>query len=534
MNIRKTKLALTLVVSTSLSTAAVASTVTGVVRDPSGKARAHVFATAENSERKLAVSVLTDANGGYRLDGLFPGHYEIYARGAGFDDSSRVEVDLGVRDASVPLQLRPDTVHLSTPTLAWLNTLPDGPMKATFLTRCTLCHDPGSPLIRVARSASDWEAIIHQMRVIQGSYKDILDFDDKKLSAWLAENKFGAAPGNFDAFAKHANVVGARVTEYMLGDANSIEHDLAIEPKTGMAWVGDNYSDKLTSVNPRTGEQRSYSPPVRYGGMHTLNFDRDGFLWITFQMTADVAQFDTHTGDWHIYQGFSAGDLTHSFALDSEGYVKKDASGHIYVSLYGANAVAMLDTRGGAVTRIQLPGPTSDSTYGIAVNSKGLICYGKYGANKIGFYDPSTGKAKEIELSRPESGPHRLHIDDNDNVWIPLSGYGSILRYSTLDGSQQEYKLPDADSFPYVLRYDSKSERVWITGNGANSIYALNPKTGLVTTFRLPSPASYGRMISIDYSTGDVWTALSSYPNKLALRDHGILLRLHHALDSVH
>ena len=79
-----------------------------------------------------------------------------------------------------------------------------------------------------------------------------------------------------------------------------------------------------------------------------------------------------------------------------------------------------------------------------------------------------------------------------------------------------EFALPDADTFPYAARYDSRSDRVWVTGNGANAIYALDPKTGAVKTFRVPSKLSYGRMVSLDYSTGDVWTALSSYPNHLA------------------
>lgn len=48
-----------------------------------------------------------------------------------------------------------------------------------------------------------------------------------------------------------------------------------------------------------------------------------------------------------------------------------------------------------------------------------------------------------------------------------------------------------------------------------------------------PSILSYGRMISIDYATGDVWTALSSYPNKHALRNNGLLLRVDKALSLV-
>ena len=83
------------------------------------------------------------------------------------------------------------------------------------------------------------------------------------------------------------------------------------------------------------------------------------------------------------------------------------------------------------------------------------------------------------------------------------------------------------------MLWDSKSDRVWVTGNGGNAIYALDPKTEKFTTFRMPPYLSYGRRVTIDYSNGDVWTALASYPNKLSLRDHSLLVRIHHARDCI-
>ena len=287
------------------------------------------------------------------------------------------------------------------------------------------------------------------------------------------------------------------------------------------------------AVNPRTGEQKVYPVPVLHSGLHTLNFDRDGLLWMTFQAAAMVGSFDTANGQWRFYGGFTPGSLNHSFAYDSYGFVKKDAKGRINIGLWGGNRTAILDPASGKVQEFTLPGPKTDMPYGIAVDSKGLIWYTKYAENKIGWFDPVTGKGKDWELAKPDAGPHRIHIDDNDNLWIPLSGYSSVLRYNTRDGSQKEFPLPDADSFPYDARYDAKSNRVWVTGNGGNALYALDPETGRATTFRMPSILSYGRVIAFDYSTGDVWTALCSYPNKLALRDYGVLVRIHHALDLV-
>ena len=527
---------LTMLASALSTTAAFSSILTGVVHDPAGTPTANVFVTAQDGARKMAVSVLTDAAGRYRIDDLFPGQYDLRARKIGFNDGTSANVALGERDVAVNLKLQPDdATHLSTPGAAWLNTLPNVPMKATFVTSCTICHDQGSPLTHISRDAATWGKVIEKMRGQTDAYSVIVKMDNGKLADWLAEQNFGAKLAPFDPFAKRANVATkARMTEYDVGDITTWAHDVVVEPKTGTAWVGDYVRDELTSVNPRTGEQKVYPAPLHGTGMHTLSFDRDGYLWITLQLVAKVARFDTKNGEWRIYDGFTPGSLNHSFALDSDGLVKKDPSGRLYVSLWGGNRTSLLDPTTGAVKEIPVPGKPSDKPYGIAVDSKGVIWYTKYSENMLGFVDPATGQGKEWALPRPDSGPHRMHIDNDDNLWIPLSGYGTLLRYNTRDGSQKEFALPDADSFPYASRYDAKSDRVWVTGNGGNAIYAMDPKSGKFTTFRMPSILSYGRMVSIDYSTGDVWTALASYPNKLSLRDHGVLVRIHHALDLVH
>ncbi|GAC1666906.1 MAG: carboxypeptidase regulatory-like domain-containing protein [Steroidobacteraceae bacterium] len=518
----------------TLSFGASASTLTGTVRNTSGGSAAEVFITAHDPQRKMSVTVLSDAKGRYRIDSLFPGTYTVRARKAGFADGSVASFSLEEKDALLDLKLQPeDGAHLATPGAAWLQSLPNSPHKATFITSCTICHDMGSVITRTPRDAAGWAKIIQQMRSQADVYSVIVKMDDAALAEWLAAQHFGAAPAAFDGFSKAAHGVPARLTEYEVGDVTSWAHDMAVDPQTGVAWVGDYVKDQLVSVDPRTGEQKVFASPVRGTGMHTLNFDRDGSLWITFQLADLVARFDTRGGTWRIYGGFARGSLVHSFALDALGYVKKDAGGRIYVSQFGGNRISQLDPATGKVTEHLLPGAATGRPYGVAVDSSGKIWYTKYSENLMGFVDPTNDQGKEWALARPDSGPHRMHIDNADNLWIPLSGYGTILRYNTRDGSQKEYTLPEADTFPYVARYDEKSGQVWITGNGANSLYALDPKTGQIKTFRLPSYLSYGRMISIDYSTGDVWTALSSYPNKHALRNSGLLLRVHHALDLV-
>ena len=518
-----------------MTTVSWSATLSGTVTNPSGKAEANTFVTAEDAGRKMAITILTDGAGHYRIDDLLPAHYAVRARKAGYGDSAPVSTTLDAADAKLDLKLTADdTVHFSTPGAAWLNPLPDSPMKSQFITQCTICHDQGSPLTHVQRDAQTWEGIIAMMRNQSQDYASLVTKEGAPLAQWLAQQKYGSAPAPFDPFAPRAHVItNARITEYYVGQTNSWAHDIVIEPSTGKAWVGDYLQDVVTSIDPKTGEQKGYPAPMKGTGMHSLSFDRDGSLWITLQLVAEVARFNTKTGEWKIYGGFAPGSLNHSFALDSEGYVKKDPQGRLYVSTWGNDQTTLLDPTTGAVKAFKLTGPHADKPYGISVDSRGVIWYTKYSENMLGFINPATGEAKEWELPHPQSGPHRMHIDNDDNLWIPLSGTGTLLRYNTRDGRQKEYALPDKDSFPYATRYDSKSDRVWITGNGGNAIYVFNPKTEQFRTFRMPSALSYGRMVSIDYRTGDLWTGLASYPNKLSLRDHSIVVRIHHALELI-
>lgn len=525
-------------VTASLLSASVASAsaFTGVVNGPSGKPVANAFVTAEDASRKMSVSMLTDNSGRYKIDELFPAKYLVHARKPGYNDSNSVEITLTERDGSVDLSLLPDdSAHLNTLGAAWLNALPNETVKATFVASCAgLCHDPASPLAHMPRDAAGWEAIITQMRNQSEAYATFLPMDKTQVATFLADHKYGTVPVVLDPYAKSANVATtARVTEYRAGDATSWAHDVAVDPRTTLVWVGDYGKNELISIDPRSGQQTIYSIPIEAAGPHTLNFDRDGYLWIALQHASSVARFDTASDKWRLYPGFPAGSLNHSFALDSEGYVKKDARGRITLTLWGNNRIGQLDPVTGEIVATLLPGAPTDQPYGIAINSKGVVWYTKYTQNVLGFYNPATGEAKEWPMSRPDSGPHRMHIDDQDNLWIPLSGYGTVLRYNTIDNSQKEFPLPDADTFPYAARYDARSNRVWITGNGGNAIYALDPKTGKATTFRMPSRLSYGRMISIDYKTGDVWTSLSSYPNKLSFRDFSLAVCIHHAINLV-
>ena len=498
----------------------------GVIIDGRSDPVAGVFVTARQPGRRMATTVVSNEAGVYVIRGLFPDTYTLHAARIGFATASVGGVVLSENGGAQDFSLKPAIDPAAQlPGNAWVAALPDGPYKARFLTGCTICHDAGAEAVRRPRSRDDWIAAIEMMRDQLDVYSVIPNVDNGELADWLIKHQFGERPADIAVPDPGKDATAAvTITEYDVGVADTWAHDMAIEPKTGAAWVGDYPHDDLIRVDPRTAVQTHYRLPVAGGGMHTLHFDREGYLWITLQLADMIARFDPATESFRIYGGFQRGSLIHSFAYDDHGLVQVDEQGRMWMSEFGANSVASLDPGTGEVREYTL-GAGPGHTYGMALDSSGRVWYTKYNENTFGALDPETGDIVERQMPRPDSAPHRMDIDNQDRLWIPTSGYGTVAVYDIGKDTLREIALPDRDTFPYAVRFDGASGAVWILGNGANSLYRLDPETETFETYRMPAAYAYGRMISIDYSNGDVWTSLCNYPNKHAGRTSGTLVR---------
>ncbi|MCC6706990.1 MAG: carboxypeptidase regulatory-like domain-containing protein [Gammaproteobacteria bacterium] len=505
-----------------------AADLSGTVQDAGGKPLAGVFVTARSAARGWAVSVVSDAQGHYRLPDLAADSYSLTGARLGHESARVDALKLGASGAQQDLKLGVATdANARMPGYAWLAALPNSEFKARFITGCTICHDAGAERVRLPKDHAGWVAAIEMMRNRKlDVYSVIPDFDNNELADWLVKNHFGEKPAAvaLPDPAKDATA-HAVIREYDVGDANSWAHDMAVEPATGAVWVGDYPYDKLIRVDPDTAAQKVYMIPVKGGGAHTLHFDREGGLWITLQLADKVVRFDPKTENFKVYAGFQAGSLIHSFAYDGHGLIQTDKQGRLWMSEFGKNAVASLDPASGEVREYALPGAVGH-TYGIALDSHGRAWYTKYNENIFGMFDPATGKATEKVLPRPSSAPHRMAIDGHDRLWIPLSGYGVLARYDITADRLEEIPLPEPDTFPYAARYDADSDSVWVMGNGASSLYRYWPAAGHFDSYRLPSPISYGRMIAVDYERGEVWTSLANYPTKHTGRTTATLVRV--------
>ncbi len=515
-----------------VGTAAVAhaTTLSGVVADSGRRPIPGAFVTARNVSMRMSVSVLTDSDGRYSIANLFPGRYELNAHQIGYRsaDVKNLRLTQFPEHKSFRLSKTPD-IAAQMPASAWLHSLPSGQYKADFLSDCTVCHQIGDAATRGPRTAEQWTAVAQSMIanpfIYGGMTKGV---DAKKLGQWLAANGFG--PGQAHRFAPPAPAreADARVviTEYDVGGPNVAAHDMAVEPRTGMAWVDDFFADLLVRINPLNNEQKVYRVPIKKSGIHTIAFDRRGMLWGTLLLGDMVVEFDPRTGKFKVYKGFKKGSATHSFPIDRFGYVEFDHQGRLWITELFGNAVASLDPKTGAVKEYHSPSDRGHP-YGIAIDNEGRVWYAKYASNIIGMINPENGAITEHELPHKHSCVHRITIDGQDRLWTPDDGYSALVMYDIRKNVFKTYPLPDADSSPYAARVDGATGDIWVNGAGADAIYKFDPATEQFTTYRLPLLVSYTRMVSVDYSTGDVWTSLSNLPNGQTGRDHTEVVRLH-------
>src|SRR5580692_9258857 len=79
----------------------VSSEIQGTVKDPTGAVIVGADVTATSLETGVARSTVTDANGGYHVDGLSAGSYQLRIEHTGFKVKKLTDITLSVNQVAV-------------------------------------------------------------------------------------------------------------------------------------------------------------------------------------------------------------------------------------------------------------------------------------------------------------------------------------------------------------------------------------------------------------------------------------------------
>lgn len=529
-----------------------AAGISGKVVDKSGKPMEGVTVSAFDPALEMSVSVFSQADGSFKIDGLKDIAYNVRGRLIGQLDTMQEGVKAGAK--SLTIAMEPATgealeAQRTGDNLFGMMKWEDEKDKANFKMSCGYCHQIGTIGFRSPEEPVDWETMITRMDGFGGLYKHTQEtivnrivntYTDEAMKEWPA---FVPPPAPKGAATK------AKITEWDIGrqDACMI-HDLELG-KDGKVYAVDMTNDAIYSLDPATGERKVIAFPGGKDpgtdtnprlGPHSIEVDHEGNMWMTLALSGQMSKYDVKTGEITIVSSAPAprprGAYPHTLRVQTD--LAKDPQGRVWYTDAGSD-VFSLDPKTHEVVQYKLPsadqavgggrGESRGRTpYGVSISPvDGTVWYTKLNGNRLGRIDPSLPPAEAVtEWEPPFRGPRRHEVGPDGMVWVPAFADGVIGKFDPKTQEWEIIDLPDAmNQIPYGLSVNQKTNEVWICGTMNDTILRLDPKTKDLTEFRMPSRVTYTREVEFG-DDGSVWVCNSNYPVRHTERGRGSIIKI--------
>jgi len=518
-----------------------AKTISGKVTNAKGKAIEGVTVSAftKDFDKIKTISVFSQTDGGFAIDGLRDRKYWVRARLMGQLDEWQKDVDAGATGLSFAMKPAKGkdlenqrTANSGFSMLKW-DSMKD---KENYKMMCTYCHQTGSKGWRSPELPVDWNTMITRMDGFGGLYKHTQQTLVKRLVATYSDEAVAKWSPFVPPPAPKGIETKAKITEWDMGNKFKVMvHDIELGPD-GLVYAVDMHRNAAVSLDPKTGERKVYRFPGKYRGPHSIELGNDGNMWFTLCTSGEMAKLDLKTKKFTITSSAVAparrGSYPHTLRINP-----KDPEGLIWYTDAGRNSCFSLHPKTLKVKEYKLlrkdqavgagKGESRGVTpYGIDFSPvDGTIWYSKLNGNRIGRIDPKAPDGDIKEWNPPFRGPRRLHVAQDGMVWVPGFGSGVFGSFNPKTEKWKVYELPDAENqIPYALNIDPKGY-VWICGTNSDSIHRFDPKTEKRVEFRLPSRVTYTREIEFD-EEGNLWTSNSNGPARHSERGFGSIIKL--------
>ena len=518
------------------------ATITGAVTSDGHPVRG-ALVTVSESGGLVSETVLSDANGHYRLDTEWSGHLAVRARAPMFGDArAALDVVPGAARLNLALGLRPLTdaqeISDSLPPSAHFARLkfPSELQRQQFQSDCVPCHQVGSPSTRRARSIEEWRAVMRKMTAL-ADYTT--DFHVEGYAAAFKQ----AFDGTPTAFHQNTRVdeeaLKAKIVEWKL-PASQFPHDSEYLPRDGKFYTVDQFVDQIYITDPKSDRTEVFAIPaagvpiggsfagengvpdwvpmgVRHGNHSLALSPKNGHFYMTGSVGGEIGEFDPVAQAYRVHKvggTLKVASWPHTIRFDSKGM--------IWFNTFIGNQIGRFDPQTGKWMIVELPTEVArrddpkdariPAPYGLDINPlDDSIWFTQVWANKIGRLDPATGQVKT--WNSPVVGPHRARFDNQGGFWIPGIGDGKITRLDTKTMKSDTYRIPtladDEVEAPYVLTVDRRTGNVWVSANQSDRILRFVPKTKKWTSFPLPTRGLYFREVVV---TAQGWVCAPSSP----------------------
>ena len=518
------KILASLALTISLASTGWASTVAGTVQGPGGKPFMGAFVVAENTQNKMTVSVLSDAQGRYHIGSLPAATYDVHITAIGYNSDPRIGVALaGDQKASFDFALQKTPVRWSDlTTYQGRQLLPktkdhDLSHQDIFFKTCfQSCHSFQNKMAPFAWDADGWRQRVEYMRDVmlvgegpRMSDQRLEDFVSYLTTAFGPNSPKPASPEDMPDYKSLLRpfspaAMNIAYVEYDFPAQSGIGPWSAAEDKDGMLWIPYyGRGNEVVRLNPATAELTEFPLPMttKAAGIHSAVPGPDGNVWFSELALGRIGRLDPNTGKITEFQNSPLPNGRKTTAHT----VRMDDSGRVWAS--GGPAITMLDPKTNEFTHFDLAG-----TYGNVVGQNGdewftveqvggpIARVTKDGV--LSTFDPPTKGAK----------PQRLQVDSDGIVWFTERQGNKIGRFDPKTETFKEFALPGPEPSPYAIGID-RNHMIWYSSHEQDTMNRLDPKTGEVTEYPYPHSEISMREFFLD-AKGRMWYA-SSVNNKV-------------------
>ena len=547
------------------------ATLSGTVAADAPFTAARVY--IRNVDRRMLYMVYTQA-GRYRAVALFPGNYEISVRAPGrASNVQRLVLNAG-DSASLDLSLRAASdvapaaaggggelpaVRAATEYLPYDELYPPGAGRDIAERTCMPCHGGNFLSSRPSRPAA-WEAGIDKMLGKALSNRPALSYGDGIISYRDAQRRFALADRQtlldylVEHFGPDAPPRRIRVEQQMpideqaLGRAMYIEYYLPEDTpgegvnapefaglranfvgrrvgqdvrfdRHGNVWLTDRgYPHRLVKLDPRTGEFTDYVLPDPKNGIHEVNVDPEGIIWVPEHRGVQSTEvkrllgFDPATERWE-----------HRIPMDPDNVVSNthkwmqslaiDSRGNVYVGWIMGGALSKWERATGKVSVFPIPMPGA-VPYGVVPDRNDNIWIGLWNAGKVAKFDTVTHQWTEFTPPTYPGHVRRPNVDSQNNVWFGIYAAGprpgKLVKLDQSTGRMTEHVIPQQDAAPYDVAIDA-GDNIWAAdvgqgndGDHGASIWKFDPGSETFTFYPKPQQGADSPKIQVTRE-GAVW-----------------------------
>ncbi|HEX2827712.1 MAG TPA: carboxypeptidase regulatory-like domain-containing protein [Burkholderiales bacterium] len=451
------------------------ATVSGTVTSPAPFKAAKVY--FRNADKRMQYMVYT-AGGKYQAMHLFPGNYEMRVEAPGLESAvTTVQLKPGA-NPPVNARLR-NADETGTRVVTMDEMFPAGPGQQYVKDNCLGCH---SPAMFGAKQfpAVVWNNFVQLMldnNSIPAGFKSPQEREE--LVAYLEKNFGPNAQKRTVRFQKETPLNEAKLGRAMYVEYYLKPNDDAGKRRRGQdphfdqqgnVWVTDrNRPNRLTRLDPRTGEWKEWLMPHPEGDLHGLTIDRDGTVWVPGRIGQrkdkdgiQLIGFDPKTEKFEqfpVNPGNAIKDRLQSHTPVMDG------AGNVWVTMIGGDrfykwnrqtrAIEMFETR----TRPSAP-------YGIDMDSAGNIWMALFrGAPRVAKYNPVTKEYTEYNAASTSGRIRRVSVDIQDRAWYGIHDRGILGYIDPKTGRATEFRVPVELSRPYDPQPDYEGN-VWFGDDG--------------------------------------------------------------------